>query len=219
MQGGDRRLHLIGTRPPQLHRRIDHCEPLVDHLLVPASAVLIFQQHQIALFIHAGMASRVLQQHQRKQAHRLGFSWHQPVYDAYQPDSFLTELGTKQLPLCRGVSLVEHQIQDREYAAQPFGQELTWWYAIWDARSFDLALGSNQTLLDRRLGEQKRPSDLSGRQSADCAEGQRDPRLHRKGGMTAGEDQPETFVWDLRHVVSQALKPAQLLSLLGLDGS
>jgi hypothetical protein len=37
--------------------------------------------------------------------------------------------------------------------------------------------------------------------------------------MTAGEDQPETFVWDLRHVVSQALKPAQLLSLLGLDGS
>ena len=83
MQRGDRRLHLIGTGPPHLYCRVDERQPFIDHLLIPASSVLVLQQHEVAVFIDASMASGVLQQHQRKQADRLGLPWHQPVHDAY----------------------------------------------------------------------------------------------------------------------------------------
>ena len=146
---------------PEIHSCIDQPEPVVDHFLVPASAVLILQQHQLAVLVHPSMAAGVLEQHQREQTHGLGFPRHEPIHDACQPDRLLAKLDAQQLPLGRGVALVKHQVQDAEHTAQAFGQEFLRRHSVWDPCVPDLALRPDQTLLYCMLSEQECASDLA----------------------------------------------------------
>ena len=58
----------------------------------------------------------------------------------------------------------------------------------------DLPLGPEQPLAHGRLGGQEGPGDRVGGQAGDHLERQRDPGLHRQGGVAAGEDQPQPVV-------------------------
>jgi len=107
------------------------------------------------------MTPGMLEQHQREQAHGLRLPWHEPIHDAYQPDHLLAELDAQQLPFRRGVPLIEYEVEDGEYTAEPFRKELSRRHAVGDAGVSDLALRSDQTLLHCRLGEQESPSDLA----------------------------------------------------------
>ena len=57
-------------------------------------------------------------------------------------------------------------------------------------------LGANDALRNRRLGHQKRASDLVGRQAAQKAQRQRGPCVDRQQRMAADEHQPEQVVAD-----------------------
>src|SRR5215211_228927 len=125
----------------------------------------------------------MLEQHQREQTYRLGFTWHESVDHAHQPDRLITKFGAEQLPLGRGVPLIEYQVQDRLYAAESVGQKLWRRDAVRNAGVFDLALRAYQTLLHSWLGDQERASDLARRESADGAKRKCDSRFHRQRRM------------------------------------
>jgi len=57
-------------------------------------------------------------------------------------------------------------------------------------------LRTGQTNRHRRLRHQKMARDVMRRHPADRTQRQHDPRLERECRMTAGEDQPQTFVRD-----------------------
>ena len=95
---GNRRLHLIGTRSPHDHCRIQLRKPFVDHLLIPASAILILQQHQIAPLVNPSMTSGMLQQHQREQSQSLRLARHQAVHHTCQPDGLVAQLDIQTRP-------------------------------------------------------------------------------------------------------------------------
>ena len=58
---------------------------LGDVVVVPAGAVLVGEQHE-APVAHAGVAARVLEQHQGEQRHQRRLVGAQAQHDAHQPD-------------------------------------------------------------------------------------------------------------------------------------
>ena len=54
MQGGDGRLHLIGAGAAVAHRLVDQRQALADQLAVPERAVLVVQQHDLAVGVEPG---------------------------------------------------------------------------------------------------------------------------------------------------------------------
>ena len=71
MQGGDRRLQREGPGPPRSASSTSG-SAFGDLPLIPAAAVLLFQNNQIAGLIETGRAPRIVQQHEGQQAGRLG---------------------------------------------------------------------------------------------------------------------------------------------------
>ena len=79
------------------------------------------------------------------------------------------------------VALVEDQVEDGEHAGEPFRQELaSAARGTGSPACADLALRPHEPLGDRGLGREERPRDLAGRQAADGAERERDPRVERR---------------------------------------
>src|SRR5438105_84319 len=70
VEGGDRRLHLIRAATTLRERSVEHAPPLVDLRAVPERAILPLEQHELGS--RAGVAPRVLEEHQREQPERLG---------------------------------------------------------------------------------------------------------------------------------------------------
>jgi hypothetical protein len=71
--GGDLGLHRIG---PVVAGSRREREPLADLVPSPARAVLVVQQHQVAVLVQPGVPARVVQQHQREHTGRLGLVGH-----------------------------------------------------------------------------------------------------------------------------------------------
>ncbi len=95
-------------------------------------------------------------------------------------------------------------------------------------RGLDLALRAGEALGHRGLLHQERRGDLGDGQSAEQAQGERDPGLHRKRGVAAGEHQPEPVVVDRtrgrgvvvlgEHVCRLVLGVAMRLAAQSVDG-
>ena len=66
----------------------------------------------------------------------------------------------------------------------------------------DLALGTDQPLGQRRLGDEECARDLRCREAAQRPQCQRDPAVQRQSRVTTREDQAQSIVGD-RHVVVQ----------------
>ena len=109
---------------------------------------------------------------------------------------------------CR-VALVEHEVQDAQHAVEPFGQELGRRHAIGDAGVADLALGPDEALGQRRLGDQERAGDLGRRQPAQRSQRERHPGVERERRVAAGEDQAQSVVRDVHRILCR----------IGVDGA
>jgi hypothetical protein len=71
--GGDGGLDLIGTGPAAPQGTLDQFLAFGDHGVVPLPAVLVGEQHQIAVQAGPGTPAGVGEQQQREQAGDLGF--------------------------------------------------------------------------------------------------------------------------------------------------
>ena len=92
MLGGDRGLQRVGAHGPRGERGRREREALVDLRAVPARAVLILEQHELAVRRRARLAARVVEQHQREQAARLGRAGKLLGEQAPEADRLLREI-------------------------------------------------------------------------------------------------------------------------------
>ena len=164
---------------------------------VPLPAILLVEEHELPARTGAGVAPRVLEEHEREQAGDLRLVRHQRAEDACQPDRLGAELPPhERLARGRRVALVEDEIQRGEHGAEPVRQLVVGRHDVRDARVADLPLGAHQPLLHRRLRREEGVRDLRRAQAAEGSERERDPRLGRERRMTAGEDQAQPVVRD-----------------------
>ena len=82
---GDRGLELVGTRPTPGDRLVERRLPGLDLVPIPERPVLLVEQDDRAVG-NAGVAARVLQQHERQQAEGLGLVGHQDRERAGESD-------------------------------------------------------------------------------------------------------------------------------------
>jgi len=159
----------------------------------------------------AGIAARVVHQHQREQAGDLGLVRHQLGERAAEPD----RLCGKVAPAA--VALVEDEVDDREHCAQAIGQEMRGRDAERDARRLDFSLRAHESLRHRLLGNEERTSNFLRPQPAERPQRQRDLRVELERGMAAGEDELEALVRDRRlvHHVLHRFRDVEQAGLLG----
>src|SRR5262249_4368425 len=178
MNGGDRGLQLIGTGLPATQCLVYKAQSVLNFVLVPQSAVLLLERDQLAAAVDAGVAARVLKEHQRKQALILRLVRHQLAKDARQPNGLGAEITANELlPRSRRVSFIEDQVEDRLHGSEAFGQYLRRRNFVGDARVLDLAFGAHQALRERRFGNDEGAGDLRSGEAAEGAQRERHLRL------------------------------------------
>ena len=186
--------------------RSSFARPSADPFAIPERPVLLVERDVPAAGIHARVAARVVQQHQRQQSPDLGVVGHQPRQQPAEADRLVAELvADEPVALGGGVALVEDQVHDPQHAAQAVGQLLVGRHAVGDARVGDLALRAHDPLAHGRLGDQERTGDLAGRHASERSQRERDARRHLQRGVAAGEDQPQPVVDDRALVVHRWL--------------
>src|SRR5919108_1090578 len=77
VDGVDRRLDLVGTRPAQSEAPPDEGLAFRDELTIPKAAVLIGKQHEVAVRRGPGGPARLDEQHEREQPHDLRLVRHE----------------------------------------------------------------------------------------------------------------------------------------------
>ena len=169
---------------------------------VPARAVLVGQRDVAPVAADAGVAARVVDEHERQQAGGLGVVGHQLGEQAPEADRLRAQLGAHEAVAgAGGVALVEDEVDDGEHAGQAIGHLGVAGDAVGDPGRRDLALGAHQALGHRRLGHEEGARDLRRGQPAEGAQGQRDAGVHRQRGVTAGEDEAQAVVFESRLVL------------------
>ena len=200
MECRDRRLELVRPDPPHPHRPVEQLPPLVDPGPVPARAVLVLEQHELAARPRPRLAPRVVEEHQRQQPEDLGLVGHQRREDPGQADRLRrTARAGPAVAGRRVVALVEDEVEHPQHAVEPLGQGVVRRDAVRDPRVADLALRPDEPLGERRLGHEEGPGDLGRREPAERPQRQRHPRVHRQGRVAAREDQPQPVVCDRAH--------------------
>ena len=182
MDGSDRRLELV--RPGALHPQgpLDEPAALLDPVAIPARAVLVLEQDQVAGRRHARLAAGVLEEHQGEQPERLRLVGHQLGQDPGQADRLDRQLAADERLAGRGgVALVEDEVEDPQHGIEPLGQEVVGRDAIRDPRLADLALGPDEALGQGRLGDEEGAGDLGCREAAERPQRQRDLRVEGEG--------------------------------------
>ena len=206
MQGGDRRLDLVAARAPEPQRAVQHAHALGDLGPVPARAILVGEQDQLAVGVGPRVPARIVEQHQREQTERL---WLSGINEASSLPSRTASAHRSHRTQVRagggGVALVEDQVDDREHGRQPLGQGGVARQLERDPGVANLALGAHQALGHRGVGHEEGPRDLGPGQPAYGLEGQRHPGLGRQRRMTAGEQQAEPLVADLGEAVGHRI--------------
>ena len=92
------------------------------------------------------------------------------------------------------IALVEDQIKDVEHRVQSRAALLVGRHAERNARRPDRALRATDPLRHRRLGHEKGPGDLAGREAADRAQRERDRGRSRQRRVAAHEEQDQRVV-------------------------
>ena len=116
----------------------------------PTGPVLVLEQNEFAGRIDSRLTARVLQEHERQEAHRLGLAGTAATRRA-SARSLRRRAHTDERSFGGGVSLVEDQIEHGQHAVEALREELARRDSIGDARVPDLLLRSHETLLNRRL--------------------------------------------------------------------
>ncbi len=226
MNGRDRGLQLVRSRPTRLQGLPDQGDPLPDPGAIPARPILVLEEDELATDAGSRVAPRIVQEHQGEQTDRLRLVRQERDQRPRKADRLAGQLVPDQgVPGRRGIPLVVDQVEHPQHAVEALGQHVDRRDAIGDPGIADLAFGPDQALGERRLGYQERARDLRRGQPAERPEREGDPGIHRQGGMTAREDEPEPIVLDghrillVRRVDGRELgldrrDPAELLGLL-----
>ena len=188
-------MQLPAARPPQHRRPLERGVRLGEQRGIPARAVLLRQQHELAVDGARGLACAVEQQ-QREQPLRLRLA-RQRVRRRRARARSRRRRGRdpprRRRPATRCASLyitdtTVSTMSRRSARSAALGDPQR------NAGGSDLALGPHDALRDRRLGRQGRARDLRGREAADRPQRQRELRVGRERGMAASEQQREPLV-------------------------
>ena len=118
-----------------------------------------------------------------------------------EADGLLAELVAHEgVSGVRGVALVENQIDHGEHGRQARGQLGPFGHLVGKFAIADRPLGTHEPLGDRGLGHEKGSRDLRRREASYQPERERDAAVGWQTRMTAGKDQPESVVRDLRGI-------------------
>jgi hypothetical protein len=108
VQRRDRRLHLIRPGRAMAHRLVDERQPLGDEDAVPARAILILEEHDVAVAVEPRVGARVLQQHERQEAHDLRLAAEQAQQEAPQANRLVAQRRAQgRSPARRRIALAE----------------------------------------------------------------------------------------------------------------
>ena len=106
-----------GPRPPSANARSSSARPRAICSVSHARAVLVGEQHELAV-TEPGLATRVVEQHHREQAVRLGLVGHQLDERPAEPQRLRREVGPA------AVALVEDEVHDGEHGGEPVGEQV-----------------------------------------------------------------------------------------------
>jgi hypothetical protein len=194
VNGVDRRLYLVRAGLTAAQAAADQLLALGDQLAVPAAAVLVGEQHHLAVWSRARRPARLDEQHQREQPGDLLLVGHQLGQQPAEPDRLRAQvLAHEPVARARRVPLVEDQVDDRQHGPQALGQVGLARDAVRDPSVADLALRTHKPLCHRRR-HAERARDLRRRQAAEQPQRQRDARGRAERRVAAGEDQPQPLV-------------------------
>ena len=188
-------------------------EPAGDPRPIPAGAILIGEEDEVAIGVGARRRSRGLQLHQRDQAKGLGLIMHQLEEDLTEAKRLPAEIVAHEgLARMGRIALVEDEIDHREHGGQAPDQIVPLGHLVGQAVVADRPLRAHEALGDRRLGHEERASNLPRRETADQAQGERDAAVGGETRMAAREDQPEPVVGNRLgiHRLRAAVHGAQL---------
>lgn len=132
----------------------------------------------------------MLKQHQREESPRLRLVGCLGRDEPGEPDGLLGEVVAVCAAVTRCVPFGEHEVDDGEYPAQPFGACPGRWHSVRDSGCRDLAFRPQDPLRHGVLAHQEGAGDLARGQAADRPQGQGDPGLEGEGRVAAGEHQP-----------------------------
>ena len=180
---------------------------------IPAGAILIGEEDEVAVGVGARRRPRGLQLHQRDQAQGLGLIMHQLEEDLAEAKRLPAEVVAHEgLARMGRIALVEDEIDHREHGGQARGQIVPLGHLVGQAAIADRPLRAHEPLGDRRLGHEERAGDLPRRETADQAQGERDAAVGGEARMAAREDQPEPVVGNRLgvHRLRAAVHRAQL---------
>ena len=203
MAGGDRGLEQVGVGGA-CRCRVQRLRPgkrgkaTADEELVPARPVLIEQQHGLARRPGARPEPRHLDLHERDEPVHFGLFARELGEDAAETQRLLAELGPHPVVAGRRcVALIEDEVDDRQHRGETR-------FELRSARHFERhaliaqrPLGTNDALLDGRLGKEEGPGDLFGGQAAEQAQRQRRLRLGRQDRVAGDENETEQIVAEL----------------------
>ena len=162
-----------GAAAAQRQRAVERLAPAGDLRGVPARAVLVGEQHELAV-VEPGVPARIVEQHQRPQAVHLGLVRHQLGERRAEPQRLRGEVDAA------AVALVEDQVDDRQHRRQPLGQQMVGRNPERDARILILRFArdrrrfivSSETRNARAISSVRSPPSARKRQ--------RDLRLERR---------------------------------------
>jgi hypothetical protein len=212
----DRCLQRVEARgPSERFGAGERRETAADEQTVPSRAVLVHQQHGLAVEPEARVRARCLDLHERDQAVHLRLARHQLREDAAEAKRVGAELGPlPRVARGRRVPLVEDEVDDLEHRREALLERRAPGRLERDLGLGERPLGAHDPLRDRRLRDEERARDLVGREAAEQAQRQRDARLGREHGVARDEDEAQEVV---AHVVVDGLfdrlAPALFLGL------
>ncbi len=203
MESGYSSLHSKGAWRC-LKRLLDQGQGFGNLGLMPAAAILLLENHEIAGRIETGVAPRILKEHEGYETSNFRGrpGRQQGPQQAAQADGLGAEISSHQGPDSgAGIAFVEDQIDHREHRVEPLRHSVGTGHGIGNARVANLALGTHQALRHGGRWHQKRARNLVGVEAAQSTEGQGDLRIQGKRRMTASEDEAKAIVGDFVGVV------------------
>ena len=170
---------------------------LGDQRAVPPGAVLVGEQHELAVAASVRAARRdSVEQHQREQAQRLGLVRHQLDEQAAEPDRLGAQVVADERVARAGrVALVEDQVDDGEHAraaARAGRRRAGTRYGMRASRILPLARTSRCAIVASGTRNARAISAVV--QAAEQAQRERDLGGGRERRVAAGEDQPQPVV-------------------------
>ena len=157
-------MKLIWTASAHRYCAIEDVEPLDDFGALPARSILLLERNQSTVGANAGIPTRIVQQHQRKYAKRLGLCRQQRDEQSREANCFAAQIGAKErFPSARGVALVKDEIDGSEHTGEAIGKLFARRHDIGNARFRNLLLRTHEALRSSRLGLEKSSGDLARR--------------------------------------------------------